>query len=89
MTNLPWRRGRTGRTGVWPGHGTMRGREDELRAVLKLARGAAKARGGVLLIEGELGAGKSMLLSRAASAAENVGVAVAAAAAESSAGSCP
>ena len=60
----------------------MRGREDELRAVLELARGAAKGRSGVLLIEGELGAGKSLLLSRAASAAEDAGVALAAAAAD-------
>src|SRR5689334_1263450 len=66
VTNLPWPPGRTGRVGVWPASGTMRGREDEVRAVLELARGAAKGRGGVLLIEGELGAGKSLLLSRAA-----------------------
>ena len=47
----------------------IRGREPELRAVLELVRGAAKGRSGALLIEGELGAGKSLLLSYAAAAA--------------------
>jgi DNA-binding CsgD family transcriptional regulator/tetratricopeptide (TPR) repeat protein len=55
----------------------MRGREHELQAVLELVRGAAKGRGGVLLIEGELGAGKSLLLSHAEDAAQAAGVSVA------------
>jgi hypothetical protein len=60
----------------------MRGREPKLRAVLDLVRGAANRRGGVLLIEGDLGAGKSLLLSQAASAAEAADTSVAAAADE-------
>jgi ATP/maltotriose-dependent transcriptional regulator MalT len=60
----------------------IRGREPELRAVLELVRGAAKGRSGALLIEGELGAGKSLLLSYAASAAHEAGVSVASAAAD-------
>jgi len=60
----------------------MRGREPELRAVLDLVRGAANRRGDVLLIEGDLGAGKSLLLSQAASAAEAADTSVAAAAAD-------
>jgi len=60
----------------------IRGREPELRAVLELVRGAAKGRSGALLIEGELGAGKSLLLSYAAAAAQEAGLSVAAAAAD-------
>jgi DNA-binding CsgD family transcriptional regulator len=67
---------------VPPGSAAIRGREHELQAVLDLVRGAAKGRGGVLLIEGELGAGKSLLLSQAASAAEAAGMSVAAATAD-------
>ena len=65
-----------------PGSGVIRGRDRELQAVLGLVRGAAKGRGGVLLIEGELGAGKSLLLSQATSAAEAADISVAAAAAD-------
>ena len=52
----------------------MHGREDEQQAVSDLVRRARKGRGGVLLIEGEPGMGKSLLLSEAARAAhaENV-----------------
>jgi DNA-binding CsgD family transcriptional regulator len=67
---------------VPPGSGAIRGREPELRAVLELVRGAAKGCGGVLLIEGDLGAGKSLLLSQAASAAEAADMSVTAAAAD-------
>lgn len=45
-------------------------------------RGAAKGRSGALLIEGELGAGKSLLLSYAAAAAQEAGLSVASAAAD-------
>src|SRR5260370_20967488 len=78
MTDLAWqRRGRAG-SGRAPTEGrAIRGRERELQAVSELVRGAAKGRGGTLLIEGELGAGKSLLLSRAADAARAAGVAVA------------
>ena len=62
--------------------GAIRGREPELRAVLELVRGAAKGRSGALLIEGELGAGKSLLLSYAAAAAQEAGLSVASAAAD-------
>src|SRR5258706_61807 len=56
------RPGETDRGGGAPPGGAMRGREPELRAVLELVRGAAKGHGGALLIEGEVGAGKSLLL---------------------------
>jgi DNA-binding CsgD family transcriptional regulator/tetratricopeptide (TPR) repeat protein len=72
----------TSRRRAPPGSGVIRGREHELQAVLELVRGAAKGRGGVLLIEGELGAGKSLLLSQAVSAAEAADMSVAAAAAD-------
>jgi DNA-binding CsgD family transcriptional regulator len=68
-----------------PGSGggaVIRGRDRELQAVLELVRGAAKGRGGVLLVEGELGAGKSLLLSQAISAAGAADISVAAAAAD-------
>jgi len=45
--------------------GAIHGREPELRAVAGLVRGAVTGRGGAMLIEGELGAGKSLLLSYA------------------------
>jgi DNA-binding CsgD family transcriptional regulator/tetratricopeptide (TPR) repeat protein len=61
---------------------TIRGREPEQRAVLELVRGAAKGRSGALLVEGELGSGKSLLLSYAAGAARQAGVPVASAAAD-------
>jgi DNA-binding CsgD family transcriptional regulator len=60
----------------------VRGRAGELRTVTDLVRRLAGGHGGVLLIEGELGAGKSPLLSRAASDAQAAGVSVAAAAAD-------
>jgi DNA-binding CsgD family transcriptional regulator/tetratricopeptide (TPR) repeat protein len=72
----------TSRRRAPPGSGAIRGREHELRAVLELVRGAAKGRAGVLLIEGELGAGKSLLLSQATAAAEAADMSVAAAAAD-------
>jgi hypothetical protein len=62
--------------------GVIRGRQYEQRVVLELVRAAARGRGGALLIEGEPGAGKSLLLSYAASAAQEAGVSVASAAAD-------
>jgi DNA-binding CsgD family transcriptional regulator len=62
--------------------GAIHGREPELRAVAELVRGAVKGRGGALLIEGELGAGKSLLLSYADAVARTEGVSVAAATAD-------
>jgi len=62
--------------------GAIRGRQREQRAVLDLVRAAARGRSGTLLIEGDLGTGKSLLLSYAASAAQEAGVPVAAAAAD-------
>src|SRR5258707_6751550 len=76
------RPGETDRGGGGPPGGAIRGRELELRAVLELVRGAAKGHGGALLIEGEVGAGKSLLLSHAVLAAQAEGVSVAAAAAD-------
>src|SRR5258708_20316641 len=79
MTDLAWqRRGRAGSGRAPTESRAIRGRERELQAVSELVRGAAKGRGGTLLIEGELGAGKSLLLSRAADAARAAGVSVAA-----------
>ncbi|HEX3924523.1 MAG TPA: AAA family ATPase, partial [Streptosporangiaceae bacterium] len=60
----------------------MLGREHEREAVQELARAAARGRGGVILVEGELGTGKSLLLSHAVSAASTAGVSVAAACAD-------
>jgi DNA-binding CsgD family transcriptional regulator len=60
----------------------IRGRQREQRVVVDLVRAASRGRSGALLIEGELGAGKSLLLSYAASAAQEAGVPVAAAAAD-------
>src|SRR5258708_32142888 len=78
MTDLAWqRRGRAGSGRAPTESRAIRGRERELQAVSELVRGAAKGRGGTLLIEGELGAGKSLLLSRAADAARAAGVSVA------------
>jgi DNA-binding CsgD family transcriptional regulator len=76
------RPGETDRGGGAPPGGAVHGREPELRAVLELVRGAAKGHGGALLIEGEVGAGKSLLLSHAVLAAQAEGVSVAAAAAD-------
>src|SRR5260370_39815411 len=78
MTDLAWqRRGRAGSGRAPTESRAIRGRERELQAVSELVRGAAKGRGGTLLIEGELGAGKSLLLSRAADAARAAGLSVA------------
>src|SRR5260221_10578606 len=83
MTDLAWqRRGRAGSGRAPTESRAIRGRERELQAVSELVRGAAKGRGGTLLIEGELGAGKSLLLSRAADAARAAGVSVAVGAAQ-------
>ncbi len=83
MTDLAWqRRGRAGSGRAPTESRAIRGRERELQAVSELVRGAAKGRGGTLLIEGELGAGKSLLLSRAADAARAAGVSVAVGAAD-------
>lgn len=60
----------------------MRGRDREQQAVLDLVRNVRNGHGGVLLIEGEAGMGKSLLLSEAADAAETEGVSPAAAAAD-------
>src|ERR1700683_4005602 len=68
------------RGGPPPRGGAIYGREPELRAVVELVRGAVKGRSGALLIEGELGAGKSLLLSYAGDVAKSEGVSVAAAA---------
>jgi len=83
MADLPlaWRGGTRGSDAGMEA-GPVRGREPELRAVVELVRGAAKGRGDTLLIEGGLGAGKSLLLRYAASAARAEGVSVAAASAD-------
>ncbi|MFF3438499.1 AAA family ATPase [Streptosporangium sp. NPDC002721] len=56
---------------------TMRGRKDEWAAVLALLGGVTSATGNVVLVEGEPGTGKSLLLAEAASAATARGTAVA------------
>ncbi|MER5649743.1 AAA family ATPase [Streptosporangium sp. NPDC002524] len=55
----------------------MRGRKDEWAAVLALLGGVTSATGNVVLVEGEPGTGKSLLLAEAASAATARGTAVA------------
>ncbi len=83
MTDLPpARRGGTPGRDAGLGAAAVYGREPEMRAVVELVRGAAKGRGDTLLIEGERGAGKSLLLRCAASAARTEGVSVAAASAD-------
>jgi DNA-binding CsgD family transcriptional regulator/tetratricopeptide (TPR) repeat protein len=83
MVDLPLApRDGTDRGHTQPEGRVIRGRESELRAIRELVRGTAKGRGGALLIEGELGAGKSLLLSTAACASRDEGVSVAAAAAD-------
>ncbi|HEY1619698.1 MAG TPA: AAA family ATPase [Streptosporangiaceae bacterium] len=83
MTDLPDARGdETDRGSARLEGGVVRGREPEVRAVLELVRGAAKGHGGTLLIEGELGAGKSRLVSQAVTAANAEGVSVVAASAD-------
>jgi DNA-binding CsgD family transcriptional regulator/tetratricopeptide (TPR) repeat protein len=62
--------------------GAIRGRQYEQQVVLELVRAAARGRSGALLIEGELGTGKSLLLSYAATVAQEAGVSVASAAAD-------
>jgi DNA-binding CsgD family transcriptional regulator len=83
MTDLPlaWRGGAR-RGGASQDAWAVYGREPELRAVIELVRGAAKGHGNTMLVEGELGTGKSLLLRRAASEATAEGVSVAAAAAD-------
>jgi DNA-binding CsgD family transcriptional regulator/tetratricopeptide (TPR) repeat protein len=60
----------------------MRGRERELQAVTSLLDRAKQGRGVTLLVEGNPGLGKSLLLGEAAAAARNNGLGVAAAAAD-------
>jgi DNA-binding CsgD family transcriptional regulator/tetratricopeptide (TPR) repeat protein len=60
----------------------IRGRELEQQAILSLVQRARRGHGGALLIEGEPGTGKSLLLAQAASAAETEGVCVAVAVAD-------
>jgi len=60
----------------------MRGREREWNAVLGLLHRGEQGCGGVLLIDGDQGTGKSLLLGEAAAAASARGFRVAAAAAE-------
>jgi DNA-binding CsgD family transcriptional regulator/tetratricopeptide (TPR) repeat protein len=60
-------------------HPVLHGREPEHKAVCELVRRATKGRSGALLIEGEPGMGKSMLLAEAAKTARKEHVLVAAA----------
>src|SRR5216683_2649530 len=60
----------------------MRGREREWQIVLDLLRRAGEGRGSALLVDGESGMGKSLLLSEAARAAGSQGFTLAAAAAD-------
>ena len=60
----------------------MRGRDQEWAVVAQYLRRAENGKGGVLLIEGEPGIGKSKLLSEAASAAAARGFSVSAASAD-------
>jgi DNA-binding CsgD family transcriptional regulator len=62
--------------------GSMRGREREWQAVVSLLDNAKQGRSGVLLIQGQPGLGKSLLLTEAAGAAASSGFVVTAAAAD-------
>ena len=57
----------------------MFGREQEWEEILKVLDRAGNGQGGVLLVSGELGTGKSLLLARARKAAAARGFSVAAA----------
>jgi DNA-binding CsgD family transcriptional regulator len=67
---------------VPPGSGLIRGREAEWNLVLKLLDSTKQGKGGVLLLEGEPGTGKSMLLANARGAASGNGFATATATAD-------
>ena len=60
----------------------MRGREREWQAVVSLLDNAQKGRSGTLLVEGQPGLGKSLLLTEAADAAASSGFVVTAGAAD-------
>ena len=66
----------------YTGHSPVRGREPEQRIIHDLLRGAEQGVGGVVLVEGEPGIGKSVLLRQAMSEAEQRGFSVAAASAD-------
>src|ERR1700691_1743304 len=55
--------------GDYFGDRTMRGRDKELEVVLGMLRAAEAGRGGILLVEGEPGIGKSRFLEESAAAA--------------------
>ncbi len=68
--------------GVPPGSSLIRGREAEWDLILDLLDSTRRGKSRVLLLEGESGAGKSLLLGAARDAASAQGFAVAAAAAD-------
>ena len=63
--------------------GSMRGREREWQAVVSLLDNAKQGRSGTLLVQGQPGLGKSLLLTEAVGAAASSGFVVTAAAATS------
>lgn len=64
------------------GDGVMRGRDSERQTVRDLVRRTQRGRGGVLLVEGELGCGKSMLLRESVREATDQGFSLAVGAAD-------
>ncbi len=79
---FPVPRGRTAPAGRSAGRELVRGREAEQKLIRDLLRGAQRGTGGVLLVDGEPGIGKSMLLRDATDEAAEQGFSLAAAAAD-------
>src|SRR5882762_1220310 len=63
--------------GDYLGDRTMRGRDRELEVAVRMLRTAEAGRGGILLVEGEPGIGKSRFLEESAAAATARGFALA------------
>ena len=82
INDSPPRIGRKAGLPAWSADGVMYGRDAERRAVGELLRRARHGAGGVVLVEGEQGIGKSRLLGESVSEAAGQGFSLAAGAAD-------